>query len=86
MPPPRCRRATMPRKETKSKEGRKNGSGQKLKLSTPTQAIDARIGEGEKNRKQNYEQKKNREWPPNQATWTIWSPLTTRMDHTVDLF
>ena len=58
IPLPRGRRATMPRKETRRKEQRKNESGQRVKLSTPTQAIDARMGEEEKNRKQKGEQKK----------------------------
>ena len=48
----------MPRKETSRKEPSKNGSEQKAKLSTPTQAIDARMGEEEGNRKQKEEQKK----------------------------
>ena len=50
IPPPRGRHATMPRKEAKGKEGRKNGSGQRAKPSIPTQGIDARMGEEEKNR------------------------------------
>ena len=29
---------------------------------------------------------RNREWAPNPATWTIWLPLTTCMDHMVGLF
>ena len=54
----------------------------------PTQAIGARMGEEEENIKQKEEQKKqtNRERAPNPATMTIWSPLTSRMDHTVSLF
>ena len=56
-----------------------------MKPSTPTQAIASLIGE-EKNRKQKEEQKKEAETRPNPATLTIWSPLTTRMDHTVSLF
>ena len=48
----------MPRKESRRKERRKNGSGQKAKPSTPTQAIDAHMGEEKRNRKQKEEQKK----------------------------
>ena len=62
---------------------KKNGSVQKAKPSTPTQEIDARMGEEEKNRKQKEEQKKKTERTPNPATWTIWSPRMNRMDHTV---
>ena len=51
----------------------------------PTQAIDECMGEEEKNRKQKEQQKKQEEGL-NPATWTIWSPLTTRIDHTVGLF
>ena len=46
----------MPRKETRRKERGKNGLGQRVKPFTPTQAIDARMGEEEKNRKQKEEQ------------------------------
>ena len=42
---------------------------------------------GKKERTENRRKnKRNREEAPNPATWTIWSPLTTRMDHTVGLF
>ena len=41
----------MLRNETRRKEGRKNGSGQRTKPSTPTQPTDARMGEEEKNKK-----------------------------------
>ena len=53
----------MPKKETRRKERRKKGSGQKAQPSIPTQEIDARIGEEEKNRKQKEEQKKQRADP-----------------------
>ena len=46
------RHAAMPRKETRRKEQRKNELGQKAKPSTPTQVVDACMGEKEKNRKQ----------------------------------
>ena len=42
----------------KKKERRKNGSAQRVKPSTPTEAIDARMGEEQKNRKPKKEQKK----------------------------
>ena len=43
--------------------------GQKAKPSTPTQAIDAFIGDEEQNRKQKKEEKeRNRERDPNPAT------------------
>ena len=48
----------MSRKEIRRKERRKNGSGQRAKPSTPTLAIDERMGEEEKNGKQKEEQKK----------------------------
>ena len=48
----------MSRKETIRRERVKDDSGQKAKPSTPTQAIDARMGEEEKNIKQKEEQKK----------------------------
>ena len=49
----------MPRKKTRRKEGRKIGSAQRAKPSTPTQAIDASMGEEGKNRKQKEEKEKN---------------------------
>ena len=55
----------MPRKETMRKEGRKNGSGQKVKPSTTTQAIDAHMGEEEKYRRKNKRKTGSR--PPNPA-------------------
>ena len=55
---PRGRDATTPRKETRRKRTKKNRSGQKAKPSTPTQAIDAHMGEEEKNIEQKEEQKK----------------------------
>ena len=60
------RHASVPRLETrrKEKERRINWSGQKAKRSTPTQAIDTRIGEEERNRKQKEEKKKETETEP----------------------
>ena len=55
--PPWGLRAAMPRKETRRRERRKSESSQKVKPSIPTQAIDARMREEEKNRKQKEEQK-----------------------------
>ena len=69
-----------PRKDTRRKERRKNESGQKAKASFPTQAIDVLIGE------EGRTKERNRERTPYPATWTIWSPLTTRIDNTVGLF
>ena len=55
------------KKRDKKERMEKNGSGQKAKPSTPTQAIDARMGEEEKNRKQKEGQKKEAEsGPPTQ--------------------
>ena len=48
----------MPRKETRRKERRKNGSGHRAKPSSHTQATDARMGKEEKKRKQKEEQNK----------------------------
>ena len=63
------RHTTMPRKEIRRKELRKNGLGKKVKPSTPTQATDARMGKEEKNRKQKEEQKKETgRWAPNPPT------------------
>ena len=59
----------MARNETRREERRKNGSEQKAKPSTPTQAIDAQMGE-EKKRKQREEQKQER--APTPVTWTIY--------------
>ena len=56
IPLPRGQHAA--RKETRRKELRKTGSGQRVKPSTPTQAIDAHMGEEEKNRKQKQERNK----------------------------
>ena len=53
-PSPWGQHAAMPRKETKRKKQRKNGSGQKVKPSTPTQAIDEHIGKEEKDQKQQH--------------------------------
>ena len=58
IPPPRGRHATTPRRETRRKERRKKGLGQRAKPSAPTQGIDARMGEKEQNRKQKEKQKK----------------------------
>ena len=66
----------MPRKETRRKEGRKNGSRQRTKPSTITQAIDVGMGEEEENGKQKEEEKKEK---------GSGFPLTTRMDHTVGI-
>ena len=58
----------MTRKETRRKESRKIASEKKAKPSTPTQAIDASMGEEEKNRKHKEEQKKEtRSGPPTQV-------------------
>ena len=59
IPSPKDRCTIMPRKETRTKERRKNGS-EKVKPSTPTQASDARMEEEEKNRKQKEEHKKKK--------------------------
>ena len=64
IPLPWAQHTIIPRKERRRKEQRKNGLGQKVKLSTPTRAIDACMWEEEKNRKQKEEQ----EWAPNPAT------------------
>ena len=48
---------TTPGKETRRKQQRKNELGQKAKPSTSTQAIEACMGEEEKNRKQKEEKK-----------------------------
>ena len=58
----------MPRKETRRKERRKNGSGPWAKPSTPTQTNDAHMGEEKKNRKQKGVQKKETgSGPPGQG-------------------
>ena len=54
--------------------------------STPTQATDARRGKEEKKKNRRKDKRKKQGAGPNPATWTILSPLTTRMDHTVNLF
>ena len=74
-----------------AEERRKKGSGQRAKHSTRTLAIDALIGEEERNGKQKKGQKKEQKketgrGSSTQLPWTIWSPLTARMDHTVCLF
>ena len=46
------------KKRDKKERTKKNGSGQKAKPSTSTQAIDAHMGEEEKNIKQKKKQKK----------------------------
>ena len=62
----------MPRKEARRKEKRKNESGQRAKPSTPTQAIDAHMGEEGKNQKtEGRTKERNREQAPNPATLTI---------------
>ena len=59
--------------DDKKEKTRKNGSGQRAKPSTPLQAIDARIGEEEKSRKQKDEQKKG----------TGSGPQPSHLDHLV---
>ena len=90
---PQDRRATKPRKRDKKErtkkgdERRKNGLAQRVKPSNPTLAIDALIGEEEQKRKQKEEQNKETgSGFPTQLPWTIWSPLTTHIDHVVGLF
>ena len=70
--------------QEKKQEGKneENGLGQKAKPFTPTQSIDACMGEEENRGKK----KGNRKLASNPTTWTILSPLTTRMDHTVGIF
>ena len=63
IPLPRSRHAVMPRKGTRRKERRKNGSRQRATPSTPTQPLDACMGEEEKNGKQKEEQKKQEARP-----------------------
>ena len=75
----------MPRKEKneRTKEGEergKNGSEQRAKPSTPTLAIDALLEEEEQSGKQKWKEEKK------QLPWTMWSPLTTFMDHTLGIF
>ena len=48
-----------------------------MKPFTPSQGIDAHIGTEEENAKQKKNKKKQGTGPR-----IIWSPLTTRMDHT----
>ena len=61
----------MPRKETRRKGGRKNGSGQKAKPSNPTQATDESMGEEEKNRNRRKNKKKKQGMGPNLTTRKI---------------
>ena len=67
------------------RQGRKNRSEQRAKLSPLTQAINAHMREAEKSRKQK-EGQINRELNPNPFTETILLPIITCMDHKVDLF
>ena len=66
-----------------SDENERDQGAQWAKPPTPTRAIDA--FKWEKNRR-----KKKREeiWSglPAEFPWTIWLPLTTHIDHSVDLF
>ena len=55
----------------RDKKERKNGSGQKAKPSTPTQATDACMGEEEKNRKQKEEKKQGTDPPPSYLDGTV---------------
>ena len=71
----RGRRATMPRKEARRKGMKKNGSGQRAKPSTPTQAIDAGMAE-EEQKTEGRTKERNGERAPNPTTWIIRSPLT----------
>ena len=55
------------KRDKKEKRKRKNGSGLRAKPSTPTQVIDARMGEEEKSSNQKEEQKKETgNWPTKQ--------------------
>ena len=57
------------------------------KLHIPSRAIDAPIGNEEQSGKQKKEEKEGKkERAPNPATWTIWSPITIRMDDMVGIF
>ena len=70
------------KKRDEKERMKKKQVGQRAKPYTPSQAIDARMGEEEKKRTK----ERNRERVPNPAIWTIWPPLTTRMDHMVSPF
>ena len=66
------------RQEEKNKgrrRRRKNGSGQRGKPSTPTQAIDALIGEEEQNGKQKEEQKKKQGAGPQPSCLGLFAHL-----------
>ena len=65
---------------------RKGIEAQEAELPTQTRAMDALIGEDEQHRKRRKKRKETGSGTPTQLPWTIWSPLTTRMDHTVGLF
>ena len=54
-----------------------------MKPSTQFRAIDALIGDEEQNGKQKKEKESG---SPTKLFRNIWSPLTTRMDHTVRPF
>ena len=70
------------KKREKKEKKKRNGLGQRVKPSTPTQAIDARIGEEEKNRKQEEKKKETVSGPSTQLpgpfrcllrpAWIIW--------------
>ena len=57
-----------------------------VKLLTPSRAIDALIGDEEQNGKQKKGKKVKETGSGPLIPWIIWSPLTTLMDHTLDLF
>ena len=66
---------------------RKGIEAQRVKPSTPFQAINAHIWDKEQNGKlKKNKTKETGSGSPTQLPWTILSPLTTCMDGTVDLF
>ena len=71
------------RRKAKKRKGIKT---ERVKPSTPSQAIDAHIGDEEQNGKQKKNKKKKRSGSPTRQPQTIWSPLMTHMNHTVGLF
>ena len=59
---------------------------QRVKPPTAALAIDALIGDEQTEKKEEIKQRKRVSAPPTQLPWTIRSPCTTRMDHSVGLF